>query len=205
MCPLETVSFKALQVFLSERKCSKPHSSLQMCPAAKVFQYLALFFKHLQLGPPFRQRSMGSPPLADGGIGFGLWTKPACNLQNGSNIWAMLSMSIWSSRSCLAISKPRGNPMEGGEEIPHAGFPFPAPPRVSCPILEQIPALCFPRIKKKNYPSGMLSGLMDVYKLLEQKVLCQWKVLFLMIIQMLIKMHFAPSFPLACVGGNWKI
>lgn len=51
----------------------------------------------------------------------------------------------------------------------------------------------------------MLSSLMDVYKSLEQKVLCQWKVLFPMIIQMLIKMHFAPSFPVACVGGNWKI
>lgn len=65
--------------------------------------------------------------------------------------------------------------MEGGEEIPHAGFPFPAPLRASCPILEQIPALGFLRIRKKekNYPSGMLSGLMDVYKSLEQKVLCQ--------------------------------
>lgn len=148
MCPLERVSFKASQVSSSERKRSKPHVSLQMCVAAS-FQAFHFVFQTLAARSPFHQCSMGSPPPADGGIGFGLWTKPACNLQNGSNIWAMLSMSIWSSRSCLAISEPRGNPMEGGEEIPHAGFPFPALPRVSCPILEQIPALRFPRIKKE--------------------------------------------------------
>lgn len=201
--PLETVLFKALQVFSSEIKCSKQYSSANVS-GCKSFQAFRFVFQALAAWCPFQRCSMGSPPSADGRIGFGLWTKPACNLQNGSNIWATLSMSIWSSRSRLAISEPRGNPMEGGEEIPHEGFPFPAPPRVSCPILQQIPALRFPKVEKKNYPSGMLSGLMDVYKWLEQKMLCQWKVLFLMIIQMLIKMHFCSILSLRLCGRRPK-
>lgn len=45
---------------------------------------------------------------------------------------------------------------------------------------------------------------MDVYKSLEQKVLCQWKVLIPMIIQMLIKMRFALFLSLGLCGRQLK-
>lgn len=138
-----------MQVFSSKRKCSKPHGALQVCLAAKSFQVFGFVFQPPAAWFPFHWSSMGSPPPADGRIGFGLWTKPACNLQRGSNIWA-ISMSIWSSRSCLAIRQAKRKPYGGGRGNPARGVPISSPTTGFLPYPRANPSSRLPENKKKR-------------------------------------------------------